>query len=138
MPSFAGYFATQGDCREWLRENEPEVFEKIPRASTRPVERRAKEFMKAKRVGNAFFLEILPLPGPPVPGGPWALMLVCRYSERKKYLAPKGERDNLIRDLIMSEFKLKVSDWSVLWYSKHDPELVSEYLSPETESSDDE
>ncbi|KDN37092.1 hypothetical protein RSAG8_10367, partial [Rhizoctonia solani AG-8 WAC10335] len=138
MPSFAGFYATEDECRAWLWANTPEVIKAVPRAGTGAVEIQAREFMRSKRIRDSFNLTRVPLPGPPDPDGPWALMLVRRSSARKEYLAPLRERDYLLRDLVETQFKLKVSDWTVIWYSKHDPELVSEFLSPETVSSDDE
>ncbi|CAE6523809.1 unnamed protein product [Rhizoctonia solani] len=124
MPSFAGFYATEDNCREWLRENEPEIVKRYPRAGIGAVENETEDFRRARHVRDSFFLHALPLPRPPNPKGPWALMLVRRYSKRKEYLASNRERNDLIRQMIMSEFKLKVSEWSVLWHSKHDPELV--------------
>ncbi|CUA69247.1 hypothetical protein RSOLAG22IIIB_08372 [Rhizoctonia solani] len=138
MPSFAGFYATEDDCREWLWDNEPEIIKKYPRAGIGAVENKAEDFKRSRRVRDSFFIHALPLPRPPDSKGPWALTLVRRYSERKDYLASNRERDDLIRQAVMSEFKLKVSEWSVLWHSKDDPELFTEFLYPETTSDDDE
>ncbi|EUC55352.1 hypothetical protein RSOL_111880 [Rhizoctonia solani AG-3 Rhs1AP] len=137
MPSFAGFYATRDDCRAWLRANAPEFLERFPQAGPNAVQMKAREFMKAKRIRGSFVLDTLPYPGPPVSEAPWVLMLIIRRSKRKEYLAPVRERDLLLRDLVESQFGLKVSEWAVLWHSNHDPELVTEFLTPETTSSDD-
>ncbi|KAL5632343.1 hypothetical protein ACGC1H_005344 [Rhizoctonia solani] len=137
MPSYGGYYATQAECQAWLRVHAPEIIEKIPQAGARAVENKAKAFMSSKRIRDSFFLETLPLPGPRDPEIPWGLMLVRCSSAHKEYLPPVRERDYLLRDLIESKFQLKVSDWTVLWYSEHDRKLVTEFLSPGTVSSDE-
>ncbi|KDN37276.1 hypothetical protein RSAG8_10258, partial [Rhizoctonia solani AG-8 WAC10335] len=65
-------------------------------------------------------------------------MLYCRSSRRKEYMAPDSVRDLRLRELVETEFGLKVSEWSILWYSEHDPDIISEFLSPETAMNEDE
>ncbi|KAJ1301273.1 hypothetical protein OPQ81_003679 [Rhizoctonia solani] len=138
MPSFAGFYATQDECQEWLKKYAPEIIKKYPNASTGAVELKAQEFMRKRRVLDLFFLESVLLPKSCPQDSSWALMLGCRSSKRKVYIAPDPSGDLRLRTLVESDFGLKVSEWTVIWYSKHDPDMLSEFLSPDSVPTDDE
>ncbi|KAG8739859.1 hypothetical protein FRC10_005054 [Ceratobasidium sp. 414] len=48
----------------------------------------------------------------------------------KEYFAPDPAKELPLRELVKTEFGLKVSEWAVIWYSEKDPHMAAEFLSP--------
>ncbi|KAG8702695.1 hypothetical protein FRC08_003296 [Ceratobasidium sp. 394] len=133
MPSYAGFFASHNECQAWLTQYAPDIIEKQPSASVGAVRRKAEEFMKRRGIRQVFFFKPVPWPVLPEPGETrFGLMLIRRWSEHKEYFAPDPVHDLPLRESVEMEFGLKVSDWAVVWYSDEDPNLISEFVLPNT------
>ncbi|KAG8725197.1 hypothetical protein FRC09_006433 [Ceratobasidium sp. 395] len=135
MPALAGWYLTHEQCRAWVKANNEACYDKYPNAGAGAlrvtIERKMAE---AGILDNCVYFEYVPPPGvkeisDSMPD--WCLTLVRRESTQKAYIPPESSGwDKIGPTILKQNYKLDVSDWSVLWFDPNDPDRYTEFLPP--------